>query len=425
MSQAKQTTLQISTILLAISLLTSLFYLNQSNQTLKEQTQTLQAATEEIASLKAETTRLEDALEAAETTINEVNATTDESQDTGIKPQPKHDPIIINLDLEGVPRNIILLIGDGMGISQITAAEIINEDQELAITSLPYLALVTNHPVGNYVTDSAAAATAMATGNKTRNGFISMDPYGERLTTILESGKGVGKSTGIVTTTIINHATPAAFLAHEISRSNYDAIAEQLLLSDADLLLGGGSSAFSGFNPEENGYTVIHNREELLGFGDGKVLGLFTRDHMNYNSSRNPVIEPSLAEMTENSIRLLSDDPEGFILVVEGGLIDQAAHDNNPEDTLEELLEFDKAVYAALSFAAERNDTLVLVTADHDTGGFAVTGGISPNTPYYNWISTSHTGVMVPVYGFGASAEQVLTLKDNTDIGRLIKQLLK
>ena len=423
MSQDKQKILQVSTILLAIGLLTSLFYLNQSNQALTGQQQTLLAATSEASSLSAEIERLGSELETADTTIVELNAALNESRN--VEAEPEAESFILNIDMEGVPRNIILLIGDGMGIAQITAAKLINGDRDLAMTSLPYLALVETRSSGYYVTDSAAAATAIATGNKTKNGFISMSPNGARLTTVLESAKSLGKSTGIVTTTIITHGTPAAFLAHVTNRGDYDAIAEQTLMSDTDVLLGGGSSSFSSQEAAEQGYTIINSRDELLQFENGKVLGLFTSDHMNYNSSRDPSSEPSLVEMTENSMRLLTDDPEGFFLVVEGGLIDQAAHDNDPQDTLEEVIEFDKAVYAALRFAANRNDTLVIVTADHETGGFAITGGTPPNNPNYGWIGTSHTGVMVPVYGYGPSAELVLTLKDNTDLGILLKKLLE
>ena len=149
----------------------------------------------------------------------------------------------------------------------------------------------------------------------------------------------------------------------------------------------------------------------------GMVLGLFTTGYMSYELDRNQMTEPSLAEMTKKSIELLSVDPDGFFLMIEGGRIDHASHDNNVDYTLSEVYSFDLAVLEALEFASGRNDTLVIVTADHETGGLMVTGGYPGGEPRYSWISDDHTGSMVPVFAYGPRAETILGFTDNTDIG--------
>ncbi|MBD3205343.1 hypothetical protein GF319_03235, partial [Candidatus Bathyarchaeota archaeon] len=174
--------------------------------------------------------------------------------DPGSEPKPD---IILNITKDGEVRNIILLIGDGMGVGQLSAAEIENDKENLSISGMPYKALVTTHSISGYVTDSAASATAMATGYKTMNGMISMTPDGEELLTIVEAAEDLGMSTGIVTNTRITHATPACFVAHMDSRNKETDIAEQILISGVDVLMGGGSTYFDSSDPQRMGYTVI------------------------------------------------------------------------------------------------------------------------------------------------------------------------
>jgi alkaline phosphatase len=282
--------------------------------------------------------------------------------------------IVIDVSGEGEVRNVILLIGDGMGIGQLTAAEVMNGEEDLVLTRLPYKSLVSTHSSSNYVTDSAASATALATGFKTRNGMVSVTAAGESLFTVLEDAEEAGKATGIVTTTRVTHATPACFVAHVNNRDMETVIAAQLLASGVDVALGGGSTYFSDLNPEDEGYTVVYDSTELDNIESGKVLGLFSSGYMSYESERSD-IEPSLSEMTAKSLELLSSDPDGFFLMVEGGRIDHASHDNHFDNTIAETLEFDLAVLEALEYASGRNDTLILVTADHETGGLSIVGG--------------------------------------------------
>jgi alkaline phosphatase len=333
--------------------------------------------------------------------------------------------IILDVNGSGEVRNVILLIGDGMGVGQISVAEFENGNETLAINSLPYMSLISTYSLSSFVTDSAASATALATGYKTNNGMVSKSPDGISLRSIVEVAEDNGLSTGVITTTRVTHATPACFLAHVNSRDQENLIAQQVLTSGVEVILGGGSSYFSSLDPSSYGYTVVETVGDLMDIESGKVLGLFSAGYMSYDSVRNPLVEPSLAEMTRKSIELLSDDPDGFFLMVEGGRIDLASHANDYENTLCETLAFDLAVLEALKFASFRNDTLVLVTADHETGGLMISGGYSSGgVVYYDWGSDDHTGNMVPIYGFGPMAEEIMKFSDNTDVGKFIIDLI-
>lgn len=333
--------------------------------------------------------------------------------------------IILNITAEGEVKNVILLIGDGMGIGQITVAEIENGDDSLAIENLPYMSLISTHSLSSYVTDSAASATALATGYKTNNGVVSKSSDGLILSTIVEIAESKGLSTGVVTNTRITHATPACFLAHANSRDQESLIAEQVLNSGVDVVLGGGRSYFSSLSPSNKGYTVVETTGQLLEVESSKVIGLFTAGYMSYDNYRNPEIEPSLAQMTKKSIELLSSDPEGFFLMVEGGRIDHASHANDFENTVSETLAFDLAVSEALEYASSRNDTLIIVTADHETGGLMITGGYqASDVIYYDWVSDDHVGSLVPIYAYGPRAEEIMNFSDNTDVGKFLISLL-
>lgn len=332
--------------------------------------------------------------------------------------------VVLDVSGEGDVRNVILLIGDGMGVGQLTAAEVVNGEDDLVLTSLPFMSMVSTQSSSHYVTDSAASATALATGFKTQNGRISVNPSGDELFTVLEDAESSGKATGVVTNTRVTHATPACFVAHVTSRGMEQVIAGQLLESGVDVALGGGSSYFSSLTPEDYGYTVVSDSTGLKSVESGKVLGLFTPSYMSYESGRESG-EPRLSEMTARSLELLATDPEGFFLMVEGGRIDHASHDNDFDNTMTETLEFDLAVLEALEFAAGRNDTLIIVTADHETGGLSILGGYPSGTLQYDWVTDDHVGSMVPVYAYGPMASEIITFEDNTDIGEFLLSVIE
>lgn len=252
-------------------------------------------------------------------------------------------------------KNLIYLIGDGMGICHITFAYL--KFKDFSITKDTKVGLTITKSLTSYVTDSAAAA-ALACGMKTKNGIIAMTHTGKKLMTILEACKEKGKATGIVVTSAITHATPAAFASHVISRTQEEDIAVQLIENKVNVLFGGGKIFFTkrydGRNlikeAERLGYKFIKNRAELLELKNvDYVLGLFAERALKGEDE-----EPTLEEMTKKAIEILSKDEDGFFLLVEGSQIDWASHDNDEENTLLYMKEFDAAVAACIKYAKKK-----------------------------------------------------------------------
>lgn len=344
---------------------------------------------------------------------------------------------------EAPVQNVILMIGDGMGINQITAARISLEDgaySRLNLDTMPYTGFCINFSSNNLATDSAAAATALATGFRTENGRLATLPDGTLVQSIMLRAKERGLSTGIVATVSITDATPSAFLVNADSRSFERTIAEDILKTQTDVLLGGGADAF-GINPFtreprarslinqalEDGYTYIFDRDGLMNLEitpELKLIGLFMGGDMGFEITRFPT-EPSITEMTTRALEVVSQNPDGFFLMVEGSRIDRAGHSNSTEEMIGDLLVFDQAVGVALDYAEHHPGTLVVVTADHETGGFGVRGGDpSGENVTYGWLSTAHTGAMVPVYAFGPGAERFTGTLDVTEIPVRIAELM-
>jgi alkaline phosphatase len=298
------------------------------------------------------------------------------------------------------------------------------------------------------VTDSAAAATAIATGNKTNKGFVSISPSLIPLETILEYAQTQNKSTGIVATSIIVHATPASFMTHVSDRNDYAEIARQIVEdANVDVLLGGGLNYFSGSQIStmiSKGYSVAYNRTELAGIGSGKIFGLFSDSHMDYEHDRDYDIQPSIAEMTNKSIEVLSGDADGFFLMVEGSRIDHAAHNDDSVRNALDTIAFDEAIDVALEYVQEHNNTILLVTADHETEGLVVLShnlnselpsslvteeekrtlrGVRANNVTVNWTATYHTNWSVPLFCHGTAFSDLTNniTFDNTDIYTLMK----
>jgi alkaline phosphatase len=301
-------------------------------------------------------------------------------------------------------------------------------------------------------TDSAAAATAIASGVKTNNRAIGVDSDGNSVPSILEHAQVLGKSTGLVTNTQITHATPAAFAAHVADRRMTGAIAEQLLDLPVDVLLGGGEDdwlpqdqvgCYPGSGGRTDGVDLIE-RASMMGytyvctageFGQvstpdtARLLGLFADGGMGRPH------QPSLAEMTGKAIEILNQNPKGFFLMVEGGQIDWASHQNEASDALGDVLDFDTAVAKGQEFANKHPNTLVIVTSDHETGGMileppadgaqiTLTG---PNGTQLGigWTTTSHTAVNVPVLAQGPHAWKLRGTYENTHIFDVMIQALK
>ncbi len=332
------------------------------------------------------------------------------------------------------PRNIILFIGDGMGTEHIRAAGMYQHGSAgtLTLESLPYTSTMTTYAADNPVTDSAASATAMATGHKVANGVLSIAyPGDEReLETLLERFHTHCKRAGLVTTTPATNATPAAFGAHEFSRSYYNNIANDYLTQTRpDILFGGGGYGLNPTNAASAGYTVVLDRASMQALTPpltGRVSGQFGVTNLPYEydyfvgTDPGYTTLPHLSEMVTTALTLLENAPNGFFLMVEGGRIDHAAHANHITRTVFEVLEFDRAVAVAYTWALSRTDTLLIVTADHETGGLRIIANNGAgNFPTVTWTSTGHTAAAVPVYAWGVNAELATQVHDNTDIYQL------
>ena len=279
-------------------------------------------------------------------------------------------------------KNVILLIGDGMGVSTMSLARWYKDGQPLSWDQY-VCGLVRTYSADEPITDSAAAATAMATGHKTKTGFLSVLPDEMNrapVATVLEGARLSGKSTGLVVTCNLQHATPAAFAAHYPRRSDYETICEQIVYNQVDVLLGGGLKYFTGRKDREDllqvlkqkGYMIITSPEELKSASSSRLAGLFAEVDLSYDLDRDPAREPSLAEMTETAIKNLSRNKKGFFLMVEGSKIDWANHDHDPVGSVADMMAFDRAVKVALDYALKERNTAVIVVADHSTGGLTI-----------------------------------------------------
>jgi alkaline phosphatase len=282
-------------------------------------------------------------------------------------------------------KNVIVLIGDGMGFGAMELGRIMEygTDGQLNIQRINTVGLMTTNPADGVVTDSAAAGTALAASTKTLNGSIGVDADKNPVESIAEYYQNFGKSIGLISTNTVDDATPAAFGAHVASRDGKSEIVRDYYDSQWDVILGGGTKYFgpdkqNGVDMIEKfiaaGYTYVTERDALAAAPDsGKLLGLFTPSYMNYISDLEEYQsnEPSLREMTMKALDILSKDEDGFFLMSEGARIDHAAHAGDATAVWLEMIEFDNTVQYCLEWAAERGDTLVVVTADHQTMALA------------------------------------------------------
>jgi alkaline phosphatase len=348
-------------------------------------------------------------------------------------------------DANGQPRAVILLIGDGMGEGQRTAArwQAAGQSGHLAMDAMDASGWSRTGAADDPVTDSAAAATALATGVKTNIGVISLDPLGNILPTILEHAQAKGMAVGLVTNVPMAHATPAAFASHVSHRSMVTEIASQMMDHQVDVLLGGGEDEFlpyteTGCYPQPGkrtdgrnliddavaaGYTHVCTPAAFAAvpLTTTHLLGLFADGGMTRPFS------PTLAQMTQKAINILGQGPDGFFLMVEGGQIDWACHANDAANAITDTIDFDAAVAVAQAYAVTNPNALVIVTADHETGGMSVTldptgdpGEDGPfympdSTPFYvNWVATTHTAADVPTTAQGAYADLLNVTSENT-----------
>ncbi len=333
------------------------------------------------------------------------------------------------------PRNIILMIGDGMGVSQVTTGRIFRHPMHLERFHI--MGLMTTYSKNRFNTDSAASGTAMATGHKTNNGVISMGPNGEVYPTIAEKAKTMKKSAGVVTSTGVTHATPAVFISHVESRGMQDVIAEQIVRGNWDVLFGAG---WGYFVPQSTDGSLRNDDKDLLSELRGKMQVALTADEFkalenkpaaallartNHFPKASEGFGVSLADMTQKALDIVSENNKGFFLMVEGAQIDWGGHANDMEYIRDEMLAFDDAVGVALDFAIRDRNTLIIVTSDHETGGMSLLSGDFEKQELigYDFATKGHTAVMIPVFSFGPSAILFGGMQDNTEIGKKMLQL--
>ena len=336
------------------------------------------------------------------------------------------------------PLYIFLLIGDGMGENQYLAAQ--KYGLTGSIDSLPLKSYVTTHAFNNVITDSAAAATALATGEKTKDGALGLNAKGESVKNIFEAAIERGMSTGIITSMSLNHATPAGFYAHIESRTMYYEIGLQLISSNINYFGGGGLFRHEGRQGNRPNLYVLAEQAGYEIFMNGKIPDA---SKLKYNSrvisvnpalrsdacmpyaERRPLNGRALSDFAKEAIQILSDNKIGFLILIEGGNIDYACHDNNFNRMLYEMADFDGAVSEALNFYHTRPwDTLIIVTGDHETGGLHFDLGNNS----VKWSTKYHTRANVPLFAAGANSDEfsgISGIIDNTDIAKKLFSLIE
>ncbi|MBO4634261.1 MAG: alkaline phosphatase [Bacteroidales bacterium] len=326
-------------------------------------------------------------------------------------------------------KNVIFMIGDGTGLSQWSVGWVANGGA-LNIDQMPVAGYSRTYCVDRLVTDSPAGGTALAIGEKTKYGYIALNADGEPVESALQYAKRVkGKKTGVTVTCRINDATPADYCVHGPTRKDEEGLTLQYLDANVDFISGGGTHFWNQRSDGRNlieemqarGYTFVDKLEDIAGAQGDKFLGLYDEYDLKPALDRGPI----LMESTMKAIQML-DNKKGFFLMVEGSQIDDWCHRNKVGYMCEELFDFDKVIGAVLEWAAKDGQTLVVVTADHNTGGLTLLkGSIEERTVKVHFSTKGHDGIVVPVFAFGPGAEAFAGVHENAEIGQIVKDLMK
>ena len=327
------------------------------------------------------------------------------------------------------PKNVIFLIGDGMGLAQVYSGMVANGNK-LELERCTVTGFSKTYSANNFTTDSGAGGTALACGVKTKNGMIGMSPDSVPVESILELSERNKLSTGIVVACSVTHATPASFIAHQINRGLYEEIAADYLKTDIDVFIGGGRKYFEDRDDARNltnelkakNYQIAYTLNDVLAVKSGKLAGLLYDD-------QNPGIPERgtmLPDATSAAITILENNKKGFFLMIEGSQIDWAAHDNNSQQVIKEMLDFDQTIGRVLDFAKKDGNTLVIITADHETGGMTILDGNFGSDKMKSLFSTkNHSGVPVPVFAYGPGAANFSGFMENISFKSKLEMLLK
>ena len=325
-------------------------------------------------------------------------------------------------------KNVIFMIGDGMSMEAVSVGWTLNGGH-LNMDNFPVAGYSRTYCADKLITDSCAGGAALAGGEKTKYGYIGQDVDGKPFYTLLQQAQALGKKTGLVVTCRINDATPADFVCHSPDRHLEAEIAEQYVGSGVDFIVGGGRQFWDQREDGRNlidemkalGYNFVEKREDLVHVHSGKLLGLFAPLDMDPVLDRGPVLE----DATMKAIELL-DNKKGFFLMVEGSQIDDWAHRQKVGYMAEELFDFDKTIGKVLEWAEKDGHTLVVVTADHGTGGITlVDGSLQDRTVNVHFSTKGHHGIVVPVFAWGPHAEDFGGVMENAELSNRIRKLIR
>ena len=365
------------------------------------------------------------------------------------------------------PKNVIYLIGDGMGFGAVTSL-LLSMEEETGFEKAPVIGLSETCSANNYVTDSPAGGTALATGTRTCNGFLGVGPDSVQLESLLKKAQKMGKKTGIVVNTTLTEATPGAFYAGVTSRKESYTIAEQFTESGVDVAIGAGLSAFIN-RPDSidmtevlinKGYDVYLDWKSVLGTESQKFVGILDMGDVHRRNKKSTTtasaaegqevcLAARLAATEENADTTRFSEPteylhkactkaldvlekeakNGFFLMIESAIIDGYGHNNDSEGMIEEMQEFDKTLQTLIAYVNEHPNTLLVVTADHETGGTGVAYKShevnQPEGLHLNFSTKGHTGTIVPVFAYGAGAEKFRGIFQNRELPGIIEGLMK
>ena len=325
-------------------------------------------------------------------------------------------------------KNIIVMIGDGMSMEAVTVGWTLNGGH-LNMDNFPVAGYSRTYCADRLITDSCAGGTAISSGAKTKYGYIGQDVNDKPFKTLLHRAQEKGMRTGVAVTCRINDATPADFICHAPDRHMEAEIAAQFVDCGVDFITGGGREFWDQREDGRNlieemkakGYTFVDTQEDLLKVKKGPLVGLFAPLDMDPVLDRGPV----LPNCTDKALELL-DNKKGFFLMIEGSQIDDWAHRNKVGHMAEELFDFDKCIGKVLEFAEKDGHTLVIVTADHGTGGVTLVGGsLEDRSVKVHYSTKGHHGIVVPVFAYGPHAEDFMGVYENAELSQKIFKLLK
>lgn len=326
------------------------------------------------------------------------------------------------------PKNIILMIGDGMGLPQTSCAWVANHGN-LNITACPFTGLSKTYCTNRLITDSGAGGTALASGHKTAKAHIGTDPDGKDLTSLMGYAQQAGKSTGMSVVCRLCDATPADFCCHNEDRDDYDDLIADYLNCNVDYIAGGGMYFFTHRKDKRNifeemgekGYNLTTTCEELLTLQQLPILAVVADSEYVVAPDRGTLFQ----DQTMHGIELLSKNRKGFFMMIEGSCIDDWCHANDLERVVEETLDFDRVAGDVLRWALADGNTLVIITADHETGGLTLLGGnLEKGTVECEFANDSHSNVMVPIYAFGPASENFTGVMENNELSQKLIDLI-